>query len=91
MKVPQTIEKELQKRGWNFISGEDWRYCQEENWAARYFNYRAKTCLITVQKESKYNVGGLSSYTSYSIQILYAHPICSSYVYSNKQFNVKLS
>lgn len=81
MKVPKTIEKELSKRGWIFSEGERWRYVKGMDWACAYFYYRKRVCLITVAK----------SMLEYHIQILYANPVCSQYIYSNKQFNVKLN
>lgn len=84
MKVPKRIEKELEKRGWTMVEGERWRKPRGFDWVCAYFNYRnsksKRCCLVTV-----------AGYTGgYYIEILYRHPVCSSYHYTtyNKQFNI---
>lgn len=76
MKVPKTIEKELLKRGWCMLDGEKWRHARGQDWACAYFLYgiKRKVCLITVAQVT----------LRYEIQILYAHPVCSTYSYNPK-------
>ena len=82
MKISKQILSHLYARGWTLSEGEKWRYARGRNWACAYFNYKQKTCLITVALVK----------TKYYIQILYAHPACSTYVYDSikKQFDIKL-
>lgn len=84
MTIPKIIEKELAKRGWKMREDEKWRKPRGYDWACAYFDYTnsksKRCCLITV---FQYTDG-------FFIEILYRHPICSSYVYtpSSKQFNI---
>jgi hypothetical protein len=79
MKIPKEIENQLAKRGWTMTEGEKWRKVRSLDWACAYFNYRNRVCLITVAKSTFY----------YSVQILYAHPVCSMYSYNIKSgFNI---
>ena len=81
MKIPKQIEKELAKRGWIMLEGETWRKVRGLDWVCAYFKYgkKDKVCLITI---------GLTTFY-YNIQILYAHPICSTYSYNRKSgFNI---
>jgi hypothetical protein len=82
MKVPLKIMKELEKRGWKMLDGETWRVPRGLGWACAYFSIKNKVCLITVAQTT----------CEYTIQILWALPTCSMYVYdrTRRTFDVKL-
>lgn len=81
MKIPKAIEDNLGKRGWYMLEHESWRKVRGLDWACAYFKYgnKERVCLITVARTTIY----------YHIQILYAHPICSTYSFNVKSgFNI---